>query len=315
MKWICIVALTFFIPFRAAIADQPQVQKIKSTKPQLLSATDMLKASPNGILKEPDPRRLLDASTPIEERHQIFSAYESLAEGGNVQAEYVVGSLYRIGQSLPASPVQRNDAKAALYLSNAATHGDILAMAKMAEMELAEGNYGEAMNWAQILGHYVKSIPNVRGPSQGYIAELVARIDEKFDNAKMKDVVEDLNTFIATYDTSIRTGLASRAEQKNNDPKEVSPTNSMYSPSTLNPKFAEQNPTAGFADYLIEFNPDGTVEKVWILDSVPNPSLGKTLFDVARATRINPENELKESEPRTAWLPIDFDDRRYRLNK
>jgi hypothetical protein len=36
-------------------------------------------------------------------------------------------------------------------------------------------------------------------------------------------------------------------------------------------------PSAGFADYLLAFKPDGRLGHAWLIDAVPDPVLGETL--------------------------------------
>ena len=236
----------FLLPFSVVSVAKPQISKADSSESAPLTLADILKASPTVL---PDPTRLLDASVPLGERQKIFNVFEKLADNGNTYSQYVVGSLYRIGRQLPASPVQSDVNKASLYLSNAATHGRILAMAKMAEMKLREGDYLEAMNWAQIFGHYATLLPQADRPSPGYIAELIERIDEKFDRSKLPEVVKNVNIFVVNYDASVKEGVTNYTSGSNADLRQSSPTNQIYTPGTFDPKFANQAPK----DSLIYF--------------------------------------------------------------
>jgi hypothetical protein len=297
-------------------ATKSQTSKTETTKSVSLSAADMLKAVPSDLSERPDPALLLDINTPLNERQNIFSAFEKLANDGDTPSQYIVGSIYRIGQQLPASPVERDMVKAQLYLSNAATHGEILAMAKMAEMELSTGNYLEAMNWAQIFGHYSALLPQKLRPSPGYTAELIERIDEKFDRAKLPDVVKNVNIFIANYDGVINAGIkTAQMRDSGTDIYPVSPSERQYMPGTGNSKFANLSPKAGFVEFLIVFKPDGSAQKALVLDSIPDPYLGKALSYIAAAYRVNSVNGAKNDSPRYAWVPVMFDDNRYRLSK
>lgn len=111
-------------------ADQPK-DKANTT------ATQLLESQPTVDLRKWRERNkwcathlapLLDTETPQADREQLFVEEEKLAQSGDGEAEYVIGSLYRIGQR--TSPLPRDLDKARLYLSNAAIHGDIEAMAK-----------------------------------------------------------------------------------------------------------------------------------------------------------------------------------------
>ncbi|GAB2555640.1 hypothetical protein [Rhodanobacter koreensis] len=309
---------SLLIPFGTIAVTQSQTSKTETTKSASLNAADMLKAVPSDVSKRPDPALLLDINTPINERQNIFSAFEKLANDGDTPSQYIVGSIYRIGQQLPASPVKRDVVKAQLYLSNAATHGEILAMAKMAEIELSTDNYLEAMNWAQIFGHYAALLPQKLRPSPGYTAELIERIDEKFDRAKLPDVVKNVNIFIANYDNAINAGI--KTAQMRDSGTDIYPVSSserqrQYMPETGNSKFADLSPRAGFVEFLIVFKPDGSAQKALVLDSIPDPHLGKALSYIAAGYRVNSVNDVENDNPRYAWVPVMFDDNRYRLSK
>jgi TPR repeat protein len=97
--------------------------------------------------------KLLDAEVPAAERQQTFDYFDKQALAGNSFAQYLIGSLYRIGDRLPGNVVPRDLEAANKYLSTAAAHGHLRAMAKMAELELSRKHYLEAMIWAQLFGY------------------------------------------------------------------------------------------------------------------------------------------------------------------
>lgn len=194
-----------------------------------------------------------------------------------------------------------------MYLSNAAIHGNIEAMAKMAEVELAAHNYQEAMNWAQIYGHYAPLLPKNFRPSKGYLAGLLARINEHFNSSKLPEIVRDLNVFIENYDADIQAAQ-----------KRVQAARSFISAkpsSNRDVTLAVMNSatSSDFADYLVAFKPNGTVANIWLLDSTPNPRLGNLLRSAIVGYTVTPASTDVGADLRYAWVPVVYDDQQYDL--
>lgn len=251
--------------------------------------------------------KLLNPDTPLQERQAMFSDLEARAQGGDPKALYVAGSLYRIGNALPGSPVARDLAKARLYLSNAATHGEILAMAKMAELEVTSMHPMEAVTWAQIYGHYAMLQPEAYRPSEGYLAELVERASRGIGKAQLQDVVDHLNAFITAYDSSVRSG-AQKIDTLSPDlvPVEIPHTSITFHSS-------DYLPQAGFADYLVAFAPDGTVKDILLLDATPDFKLGNMLRNKLKGYRVGSAPSPDSATVRYVFIPVVFDDGKYQL--
>jgi hypothetical protein len=250
--------------------------------------------------------QVLDGSVPLAQRQQALSKIEQEAQTGDQHDLYVLGSLYHMGQNAPGSLVQQDLVKASLYLGNAATRGSVLAMAKMAEIKLATRQYREAMNWAQIYGHYALLLPKGDRPHDGYAAELVQRIIDKLGKSAMPEVMRDVNSFIASHDADIRVHTDGNLAGEVLHPW---PKDKPY--TAPNGRIA---PYGGFADYLIVFNVDGSVANVWLLDAVPNAELGLTLRKYASDMRVAPARASIGRALRYAWMPVMYDDGRYRAN-
>jgi hypothetical protein len=133
---------------------------------------------------------------------------------GDPDAQYVVGSIYRRGDDAQP-PVARDADQAQRYLSTAAAHGRVFAMAKMAELELAEDRPLDAMIWTQIYGYYRgwagTANPgdygehNERQPTL-YYEDLLRRVSErakkKLGDQQTPLVVQQVNAFIAAACTT-----------------------------------------------------------------------------------------------------------------
>jgi TPR repeat protein len=237
----------------AAAQDTP-VEASRSTA-TTFDPSNLISAKRNTSTGE-DYGRLLNADTPLQERQALFADLETAAQEGNPNALYVVGSLYRVGTTLSASPVARDLVKARLYLSNAATHGKVLAMAKMAEIEAESKNSVEAMTWAQIYGHYALLQPQAFRPPDGYLAELVDRASRGVSKAQLQDVVDHLNAFITDYDGQVQSG----AQKLNTVAPDLAPT---YIPNyQISYPSSGYVPPAGFADFLVAFERNGTVKDI-----------------------------------------------------
>jgi hypothetical protein len=248
--------------------------------------------------------QLLDSSIPLAQRQQALAKIGQEAQTGDQHDLYVLGSLYHMGQDAPGSLVQQDLVKASLYLGNAATRGSVLAMAKMAEIKLASRQYREAMNWAQIYGHYVMLLPKGDRPHDGYAAELVQRIIDKLGKSAMPEVMRDVDSFIAAHDADIRSGSDSKLAGTVLHP---APRSKAY--VTPHGRLALH---AGFADYFLSFNPDGSVAKAWLLDAVPDAELGLTLRKYTHEMTVPPARTGSEKTLRYAWMPVIYDDGRYR---
>ena len=248
--------------------------------------------------------QVLDGSVPLAQRQQALSKIEQEAQTGDQHDLYVLGSLYHMGRDASGSLVQRDVAKASLYLGNAATRGSVLAMAKMAEIKLASRQYREAMNWAQIYGHYVMLLPKADRPRDGYAAELVQRVIDRLGKSAMPEIMRDVDSFIAAHDADIRSGTDSKL------------TGAVLHPAPKSKAYVAPHGRlaahAGFADYLLSFNPDGSLAKAWLLDAVPDAELGLILQKYASELTVPPAKAGSDGTSRYAWMPVIYDDGRYR---
>jgi hypothetical protein len=254
--------------------------------------------------------RLLDDHTPAAERQQLFADAENAAKAGDTEWQYIVGSL--LDERSRTLPFPHDPNKARIYLSNAAVHGKLFAMAKMAESELAAGNHQEAMNWAQIYDHYLSLQSVGNRPAQDYLGELVARISERLDSRKLAQVQADVAAFVAGNDLSIKAGPRMLAGAKNT----ASP-NFLHQPlhrMHVRREQGSEDLRSCFADYLIAFRPDGTVEKTWLVDIVPNTLALDYLQGTVGAASMPALPDTAQGGPlRYAFASIVFDDGRYHV--
>lgn len=242
------------------------------------------------------------------QRQAVLSKLDECAQNGSVASQNFIGALYWMGEALPDSLVLRDPQKALTYLSNAAAHGDIQDMAKLAEIELAQGHTEAAMIWAQLYGHYLPLRPGRPAVHHSYLAELVARIDTNFDPKNMPAAIAHADAFVARYDVDIR---AYRAHWKHRGPHHTHDLRIRSRgrlPAPMQLSSSGQRPYSGFADYLVGVDPAGKVDHTWLLDAYPIRSTGRQLRPVAMSTRFSTSGK---ADPRYAILPVVYNDLRY----
>jgi hypothetical protein len=251
--------------------------------------------------------KLLDPDVPQAEREATLAHYKQKALDGNVYSQYIIGSLYRIGDRLPGNIVPLDLDQARKYLSTAAAHGHIRAMAKMAELELSQKKYLEAMIWAQLFGYYSglngadeKTIHD--NTASAYLADLVLRISGRLDPAQMPAVSNDMAAFIAAHDADIQKGKSAPASSS-------SSTEKMQVRSSQRKHMIVPPPSNGprkdvLADYLIAFDANGEASQAWLVDALPDVALGKALKFIAMNVEVNPAAD--GADVRYALQPINF---------
>jgi hypothetical protein len=226
-----------------------------------------------------DLARFLDKSTPNDQRQAIFNNWRDSALKGDTDAQYIVGSLYRRGDDVVPHVIERDADQARRYLSTAAAHGRILAMAKMAEVELAEGHAQEAMTWAQIFGYYrgwagkadntVEITHDQRQPTL-YFEDLLRRASDslkrKVGDLQTALIEQQTNAFIAQHDADVRVQLWQLG---------ISPRWTGAQAKLVNAKdFHRVGIPIGMRDmvseWVLDFGADGSVKHTEPFDALPN---------------------------------------------
>jgi hypothetical protein len=285
-SWLClIVGLGAAMPTRAAGSGSAAADRVASTEAWAV---------------------ILNPQTPLAERQQELARLEQDTKSDDQHNLYLLGSLYYMGSQASGAPVQQDLDKAALYMGNAAIHGSLLGMAKMAEIDLAMHKYPEAMIWAQVYAHYVMLLPRGERPNDGYTAELVQRIIDKLGRSGVTQAMPDVANFIASHDADIRAGTDSGFGE--HTPRPVTKSKPYVTPNY------RWTPKSGIADYLLAFHADGSQAHAWLLDAVPDPALGEALQRYASGLTLPPSKAAAGDGLRYVWLPVMFDDRRYRVS-
>jgi hypothetical protein len=217
----------------------------------------------------------VDKATPAAERQRIFEAWRQAALAGDADAQYVVGSIYRRGDAIEPHVVERNADQAGRYLSTAAAHGRVLAMAKMAELELAEDRPLEAAIWAQVFGAYrgwndgsQNYGPHDERQPSFYFEDLLrrtsSRVAQKLGNGQTPNILAGLNQFVAEHDKDVRAQMIRSG---------ISPRWASGQAKLANAKSMRQLGTDlhnAVSEWVLVFGADGSTVAALAFDTIPN---------------------------------------------
>lgn len=265
---------------------------------------------------------IIDPDIPLTHKRKDLASLEESVKSGDRHALYVAGTLYRLGDEHEAKVFSRDIQKAKAYLSNAAILGNYPAMAAMAEIEIKNKNYREAMLWAQVFAHYseLQRVESKSTSNQAYQAYLLQRImqvtrkDRKLYTDKL--FLDDLATFHSNFNKKI---LDAQSEEqfKADDLKYTAckDESTGKNKATLkiisginidaSAKVSRQMSSPGYAYYYLTINAKGDVSKVLTIDSMPDASYAKAMTVLVKKIKFNESDGI---EPRNAYVPLSFDD-------
>lgn len=268
---------------------------------------------------KPSPlaRIVLDVVQEKTARLVALEQLEIVAKKGDAYAQYVVGSLYRLGHKHPAKLTQADIEKAKTLLSNSAVRGELNAMAGMAEILLSEGDAREAIVWAQALNHYQHTEAKIVGREifgdRAYVASLLQRCIDRLgrDKELLASVDSDVADFVRQHDKRIREHIAAGHRMptrlfRTSDARKITLTIPPRRSSGIGSE-------PGKAIYLAGVNASGGIAKLLIIDSLPNDTFASAMFATVHRTRFNADPEAKDL--RWAILPYEFDSQTIRLAK
>ena len=214
--------------------------------------------------------------------------------------------------ALRGNPAPRDVDSARRYLSNAAANGYLTAMAKMAELELAERRPLQAMIWAQLYGHYTlnpvagKKIDEDK--ASGYFANLLHRADVAFDKKQDMTMRNDVAAFIFLHDKQIRAGMAGGEIKSESPAHSGETTRQTYAPKTGRAPGVHNDE---LAEFLVAFAANGHATQAWLIDAVPDFDSGSKIANIAERVRVNaiPAG----ADTRYGVVPILYTFRRYKI--
>lgn len=226
--------------------------------------------------------QMLDPATPQPERLKLFAHVIALANQGQVRAQNLAGTMYWKGSAITGSPVESKLDQAQILLANAAVHGDVLAMAKLAELNLQAGHQQKAMVWGQLYGHYLDPMHKARkkhGRRYAYASDLIARIEKA--GGKINDKVSaNVSGMVTKFNEPIRAGITAFKEQRRHGAAHLIVTPTGAVPRELSNK-------SGMAEFMVAFDPSGAPHKVWLIASYPTADLGTGLRPLIDPAGVN----------------------------
>lgn len=236
---------------------------------------------------------LLDPAEDEAARQWALQEARAGAQRGDARVQYVLGSLYRLGRAHPARLVEHDPEQAAVLLSNAAVGGEILAMAGMAELLLAQGDARAAAVWAQVFRHYEEANATVRGERldarRAYTASLLQRCMKALGDGDdlVAEIDADMAAFVRQHDAALQEALRARAAARAVRFRSADQQFEFLS-YRMPPKIGTQ---PGMAVYLVGVDAEGGASRLLTVDSLPDQDVAHGLKRLAAGIRYDADAE------------------------
>lgn len=274
---------------------------------------------------------LLDRDAPADARDAAMRQLVAHAQAGDGHSAFYLGALYRHGMDHPARRVERDVETARFWLERCVESArcPLIALASLAELELAAGNAKPAMQWAQawvilereldrrdreddpnrqtrdaayrytsyqayLIGRCYKAMPNARDPGalgRGWFDELRTAKGSQLDRM----------LFAALEGEAGDRGPRLRISAENQRTKVVDPR-------AMQPF----GPALGF--YLYRGNPaGGRAETVRLIEALPTPAGARGLDALVRSIKTSPYALEAAGQRLYAQIPVSFNDGHHSL--
>lgn len=247
---------------------------------------------------------LLTPETVEQRKKDLLEKTISLADQGNSFAQYIVGTLYRMGDDHPAKVVKRDLDKAELYLSNAAIQGELGAMAGMAQIKLNRGQPGDGLIWAWAFVEFGSKKDDATSSDKlvdQYAEYLFSRCMNALGpagQAKMKEFDQYSQAFYARYGERILKRVKGNPVLITGGGPEIIFEGESVLPAPsgfLAQRFAYPDFYPGYATLLVQIDPTGKAVNAAVIDAEPNGAVG-AYFARQVLTRVK-YNRLPEQLP------------------
>ncbi|WFC41352.1 hypothetical protein [Pseudoxanthomonas sp. SE1] len=277
---------------------------------------------------------LLDREAPAAERDAAMQQLVAHAQAGDGYSAFYLGALYRHGMDHPARRVERDVETARFWLEKcvASARCPLIALASLAELELAAGNAKPAMQWAQawvVLDREREARTRGTQPHRNtadapyrntaYHAYLISRCYKAMPKGGDQEAVgrswfdelreargTDLDRMLFTQLDGHGSKAVWGATQleiaaENQREKFIAPDARI----PLGPSFAF---------FLYRANPEGgRGEVVTMIEGLPTPASARGLEAQARSMRMKPYPLPEDGRRAYALLPVSYDDGSYTL--
>lgn len=290
---------------------------------------------PSAIPDGPEPEAmaaLLDRDAAPEARDRAMQQLVASAHAGDGHAAFYLGALYRSGMDHPARRVERDVETARFWLEKcvAAQRCPLVALASLAELELAAGNAKPAMQWAQawvVLDREREKRTRGDRPQDNthdmpyrhtaYHAFLIDRCYKAMAPARDADSLgrrwfqELARTHGDHLDRMLQASLeappAGDAESGEIRPRLQIATEAQRTKVMGNDARIPLGPSLGL--FLYRGNPaGGRADGLWMIEALPNPAGARGIEAQARSVRTLPYTPAADGRRAYAYLPMTFSD-------
>lgn len=257
------------------------------------------------------PFDVLDTTTPDDKRRAAVDTVVRLAADPACRYERsLLGALYRFGPQLEGNPLPKDSVRAVDLIEEAALRGRPALYADLAELSLADGDARGAMQWTQV---YLW-VQAQQGPGKqadfdrsGYNADLLLRAQRAWQKARLGGN--------ASIDALLKTYLEPRRAQLKeaiaNGPDAVPRDDTAGgSHETLRIKRGPRGRKdvnipikAGYAIFLMEVRPDGTVGRIVAETFAPTPAHAKALRPFVDGFEYYP---FEGTTPELVRVPVQY---------
>lgn len=295
-------------------------------------------AGPSGMPDGPEPEAmeaLLDRDAPVAERDLAMQQLVARAQAGDGYAAFYLGALYRHGMDHPARRVERDVETARFWLEKcvASQRCPLVALASLAELELAAGNAKPAMQWAQawvVLDREWEK--RTRGPrpqdntrdmpfrNTAYQAYLLDRCYKAMSPAKdaeaqgrvwFQELARERGAQLDRMLFAMVDGSPAPGQGDGRAVLQLA-TEAQRTKIMADDARIPLGPSLGF--FLYRGNPEGgRAEGVWMIEALPNPAGARGLDAQARGLRTRPYTPTPDGRRAYAYVPMTFNDGAYSL--
>ena len=292
-------------------------------------------ATPPTAPDGPEPEAmeaLLDREAPPAARDRAMQQLVASAQAGDGHAAFYLGALYRHGMDHPARRVERDVETARFWLEKcvASPRCPLVALASLAELELAVGNAKPAMQWAQawvVLDREQEKRTRGDRPQDNthdmpyrntaYHAFLIDRCYKAMAPARDVDALgrswfqELARTHGAHLDRMLQASLED-TPAGGEDGGDVRPrlqiaTEAQRTKIMGGDARIPLGPSLGL--FLYRGNPaGGRADGLWMIEALPNPAGARGLEAQARSVRTLPYTPVADGRRAYAYLPMTFND-------
>lgn len=269
---------------------------------------------------------LLDPATTSDTRTVELARLEQSAAAGSALANYVLGTLLRLGPEHPAAATTIDPDRSETLLARAAVGGRFEAMPALGEIELARQDIMKAHLWAGLGRRYMYRHGYTMDPIHyHHVADLERRLGRRSDHLvtgtgkEGQLALEYQGGFVTRYGDSIDAGARYWPALGTDACAGADPeTWPVVWDKTAVPDRRKVGRTGGSrtkrqmnAVFYLEVAQDGSIVRSHLIDGWPTPAQAATLQPTLRFIRFNPI--APDGPIRAAIMPVSDNGRLLKL--